>query len=134
MSAIENLVSELAQFNKAEKVEEKEKKFDWTYVIIGIAILALILLFTLISKRPKEIELMTERTERLKGFEKVKPSEYAEIPHDAIEPFTQDKIHDLIAHGRKIIRCKDCGAYYDEEVLEYYGNICARMGCSNSEV
>ena len=69
-----------------------------------------------------------------KSFSKVKEKEYAGIPEDAIDPYTEERIHDLIAQGKSIIRCRDCGAYYDKEVWEHYGKICVRIGCSNAEV
>jgi len=71
---------------------------------------------------------------RTKGFSKVSPAEYSKIPDDAIEPFTHSKIHDLISGGNSIMKCNECGAYYDKEVWEYYGKICARLGCVNKPV
>jgi len=86
-------------------------------------------------RRQERLESHRERTQKKKskGFIEVKPTEYKKIPEDAIDPFIQDRIHDLIAQGKKIIRCMDCGAYYDKEIWEYYGKICTRTGCSNSE-
>jgi len=69
-----------------------------------------------------------------KGFSKVKQKEYKKIPEDAIDPYTEERIHYLIAKGKTIIKCIDCGAYYDKDVWEYYGKRCVRIGCSNAEV
>lgn len=68
-----------------------------------------------------------------KGFSKTGSREYGKIPEDAIEPYTEEYIHNLISQRRPIVRCKDCGAYYDEGVWNYYGKKCVRIGCSNSE-
>ena len=80
---------------------------------------------------PEEREILWKPPE---GFEVVRSREYEQIPGEAIDPFTLHKIHDLITQGKKIIKCRDCELYYDKEVWEYYGKICATMGCSNSEV
>jgi len=85
----------------------------------------------------REREILEERPvpkKKPKGFSRVKKKEYKKIPKDAIDPFTHHDIHDLIAQGKSIIRCRDCGAYYDKEVWEHYGKICVRIGCSNAEV
>ena len=36
---------------------------------------------------------------RTKGFSKVNPREYSKIPEDAMDPFTHNKIHDLISRS-----------------------------------
>lgn len=69
-----------------------------------------------------------------KGFSGVNEREYEEIPKGAVEPYTEESIHNLIAQGRPIVKCKGCGAYYDRDVWKYYGKMCARIGCSNSEI
>ncbi|ODS39193.1 hypothetical protein BEH94_03205 [Candidatus Altiarchaeales archaeon WOR_SM1_SCG] len=66
------------------------------------------------------------------GFSEVK--NYSKIPDDAIDPYTLDKIHDLLAQGKRIVKCNSCGTYYDREVLNFYGNSCAVFGCSNSQL
>ncbi|ODS35336.1 MAG: hypothetical protein A7316_04110 [Candidatus Altiarchaeales archaeon WOR_SM1_86-2] len=71
---------------------------------------------------------------RPKGFSVVNPKSYPAIPKDAIDPFTHENIHDSIAGGKRIVKCRDCGAYYDEDVWKYYGKTCARDGCSNAGV
>lgn len=64
------------------------------------------------------------------GFSEVR--DYSEIPESAIEPYTEESIHDLVAQGKTIIKCNSCGAYYNKEILEYYKMNCARFGCKNS--
>jgi len=66
------------------------------------------------------------------GFSEVK--NYSKIPGGAIDPYTLDKIHDLIMQGKRIVKCNSCGTYYDREVLNFYGNSCAVFGCSNSQL
>jgi hypothetical protein len=89
-----------------------------------------------IFRRNDGLEITKERGiiwKNPEGFEAANPRKYEQIPEEAIDPFTLYKIHDLIIQGKKIIRCRDCGVYYDEEVWRYYGKTCATMGCSNSE-
>jgi len=83
------------------------------------------------SRRRQQPPTRRRRPLHTKGFSKVSPGEYSKIPDDAIEPFTHSKIHDLISEGKSIMKCNECGAYYDKEVWEYYGKICARLGCVN---
>jgi hypothetical protein len=64
------------------------------------------------------------------GFSEV--TNYSEIPEEAIEPYTEKSIHDLIAQGKTIVKCNECGAYYNKKILEYYKMNCARFGCKNS--
>lgn len=66
------------------------------------------------------------------GFSKVK--NYSEIPDEAIDPYTLENIHDLIMKGKEIVKCNACGTYYDKEILKFYGNSCAVLGCSNSQL
>ena len=65
------------------------------------------------------------------GFSAVK--DYSEIPDEAIDPYTQHRIHELITQGKKIVKCNACGTYYDREILNFYQNSCAVFGCANSK-
>ena len=69
---------------------------------------------------------------RTKGFSEVNPIEYSKIPRDAVDPFVHDKIHDLITKRSKIMKCDECGVYFDKEVWEYFGKTCTRIGCKNN--
>jgi hypothetical protein len=65
------------------------------------------------------------------GFSEVK--NYDEIPDEAIDPYTQHRIHELITQGKKIVKCNACETYYDKEILNFYRNSCAVFGCANSK-
>jgi len=67
---------------------------------------------------------------RQSGFSEV--TNYSEIPEGAMEPYTEKPIHDLVAKGKTVVKCNECGAYYNKEILEYYNMNCARFGCKNS--
>ncbi len=64
------------------------------------------------------------------GFSEV--MDFSEIPEEAMEPYADERIHDLIAKGKTIVKCNECGAYYDKEILKFYNENCARYGCGNS--
>ena len=65
-------------------------------------------------------------------YEEVK--DHSEIPKAAIDPYTEKKIHDLIAQGKRIKKCKACGTYYDKDILEFYGHNCAVYGCKHCKI
>lgn len=110
-----------------------------TILKIGYAIGAIIILFIIyyIYSRHRSSDysdLTISGTIKIpaasSGFSEVK--NYSEIPEGAIEPYMAESIHDLIAQGKTIVKCNECGAYYNKEILEYYKMNCARFGCKNS--
>jgi len=120
---------------------------DTWFIIAGVCLLVLGIvtlpshyrenIFRFFRIRERYLEIPKEKhmpRKKPKGFTRVGEKEYAKIPEDAIDPYTGERIHDLIAQGKSIIRCRDCGAYYDKEVWGHYGKICVRIGCSNAEV
>jgi len=109
---------------------------------IGFGILTIIVIFIIyyLYRKSKESrpfypsDLTIESAKKIQitssGFSEV--SDYHKIPDEAIDPYTGESIHDLIALGKTIVKCNDCGAYYNREILEYYKMNCARFGCRNS--
>ena len=84
-----------------------------------------------LRQRQPPTQRRRRRPLRTKGFSEVNPNEYSKIPMEAVDPFVHDKIHDLITEGRKIMKCNECGVYFDKAVLEYFGKTCTRIGCPN---
>jgi hypothetical protein len=106
----------------------------------GILTITIILIIYYLYRKSKESrqfypsDLTIESAKKIQipssGFSEV--ADYPKIPDEAIDPYTGESIHDLIARGKTIVKCNDCGAYYNREILEYYKMNCARFGCRNS--
>ncbi|ODS39246.1 MAG: hypothetical protein A7316_06145 [Candidatus Altiarchaeales archaeon WOR_SM1_86-2] len=86
------------------------------------------------AQRTLEVLRQKPLPRHTKGFSAVKESRYPEIPGEAMDPFTMDNVHDLIKDGKKIVKCEECGIYFDEEVWEYFGKTCVRIGCQNNRL
>jgi len=97
-------------------------------VPIGVGLLLLGLILLPGSSREKLIGFIGRQLRTPGGYRRER-----EILEERPVPKKKPK-GDLIAQGKSIIRCRDCGAYYDKEVWEHYGKICVRIGCSNAEV
>ena len=77
------------------------------------------------SRRPPERHPLY-----LPGFTEI--TSYFNIPEHAQDPYTGENVREMFNRGIRIVRCNDCGAYYDQEVWNTLGKRCVQPRCSNN--